>query len=753
MMGGKNYAVLVGINDYEDKKHLGSLEYAEKDCQDLYQVLTDPETGIFPTETTTLLLGNKATTTTVLDTLYVEVAKKPTAEDTVLVYFSGHGFVIDEEHPKTYLATQDVILSSLTLGKFRDGLRMSELYDEIFLRSLANNVLFILDSCNSGAFISNSKGGTDELIKLSTDVELIERSFFSGQRGRTALVSCPPGVLSYESKELQNSVFTHYLLEGLRGRAIESETGEVTIDSLLAYVRSHAPSDQLPGRYGQDFGRLVLTKARSSWKEHSVKTGITSIRTSTETNRSKQGVPLKSLLNDFQSFINQLMKLLGDENLILDVENRVLEAVRRASDADFILVLRQNKKDWIARAQSEFKVVQSSQETYIKTVISEVLPSISEDSSSSYKEQGSYYFDEEDTTNKALVLIPLHTRTTTDLMVVCGITSSSILLGEVYSKILSTLYTATNELTTIQVPLIEAKILDALKQVYRMVPIEMYRRRFELFRQRLSAMDIFFQPILYLEPDFLHIDSWEALARPKENGVAPIDLFQAAELWGDEFMIELDVYFVQRAVENYRNASLVTPGRRRYEDAQELSVNVYPQSLVQRAYSEAVEKIIKDKIIQPEKLILEISEKTPLPSAPYNYQGNSLEFFRDKLEKYVRELRIAFAIDDFGVGHASVSRLVGLTPSHVKIDRDILQQRAVDATYRLIVETSTKTHLRIPKVVMEGFDSTSPITLRQLYLMGIRYVQGYIISEAGSKLSRLEQNQLNNLRNLLVEDE
>lgn len=752
-MGGKNYAILVGINDYQDQKHLGSLKYAEKDCQDLYQVLTDPETGIFSTETTTLVLGKDATTSNVLDVLYQEVAKKPTAEDAVLVYFSGHGFVIDEEQPKTYLATQDVNLLDLTMGKFRDGLRMSELYDEVFLRSLANNVLFVLDSCNSGAFISNSKGATSDAMRLSTNVELIEKSFFSGQRGRTALVSCPPGVLSYESKELQNSVFTHYLLEGLRGKAIEPETGEVTIDSLLSCIRSHAPSDQLPGRYGQDFGRFVLAKARSNWKEKSVKTGITLIKTSTEVNRSKQVVPLKSLLKDFQSFINQLMKLLEDEKLTSEVEKRVLEAVRCASDADFVLVLRQNKTDWVARAQSEFKLIETTQEAYIETVIATVLPSISENSGFGSNEQGGYYCDEKDTTNKALVLIPLPTRTTTDLMVVCGIESTSILLGEVYSQILSTLYTATNELITIRAPMVEANILDALKRAYRLVPIEMYERRFKLFKQRLSEMDIFFQPILYLEPDFLHIDSWEALARPKENGVAPIDLFQAAELWGDEFMIELDIYFVRCAVKNYNEASLATPGRRRFEDVRELSVNVYPQSLIRRAYFEAVEEIVKEKGIQPEKLILEISEKTPLPNVPYNHQENSLEFFRGKLEKYVCELRIGFAIDDFGVGHSSVSRLVGLTPSHVKIDRDLLQQRAVDATRRLVVETSIKNHLRVPKIVVEGFDSTSPVTLRELYQMGIRYVQGYVIGEAGSKLSRLEQSQSNDLRRRIMENE
>jgi hypothetical protein len=37
--------------------------------------------------------------------------------------------------------------------------------------------------------------------------------------------------------------------------------------------------------------------------------------------------------------------------------------------------------------------------------------------------------------------------------------------------------------------------------------------------------------------------------------------------------------------------------------------------------------------------------------------------------------------------------------------------------------------------------------------MGIRYVQGYVIGEAGSKLIRLEQSQFNDLRKRIMENE
>ncbi|NJM72701.1 MAG: caspase family protein [Scytonema sp. RU_4_4] len=136
-----NYAVLIGINNYNDSQYLPFLEYAEKDCQDIYTVLTDIETGIFLQENTTLLLGEDATTNNIREVLFREIVQKPTANDTVLVYFSGHGFILGQEQRKAYLGTRDVDVMTLLTKNRRAGLRMDELYEDIFLASPAKYVL------------------------------------------------------------------------------------------------------------------------------------------------------------------------------------------------------------------------------------------------------------------------------------------------------------------------------------------------------------------------------------------------------------------------------------------------------------------------------------------------------------------------------------------------------------------------------------------------------------------------------------
>jgi EAL domain-containing protein (putative c-di-GMP-specific phosphodiesterase class I) len=225
-------------------------------------------------------------------------------------------------------------------------------------------------------------------------------------------------------------------------------------------------------------------------------------------------------------------------------------------------------------------------------------------------------------------------------------------------------------------------------------------------------------------------------------------LFAAAEMWGDRFMVHLDSVLLRQAVSSYRDA-YQHPSGRRQEDVRELSVNVYPPSLMEDEYFEAIRQVILDRLIQPEKLILEISEKLPLPKSP----APSIESFKKHLGRYVRDLKIGFSIDDFGAGHASVARLAGLNPSHVKIDRDLLYQERVptEITLRFVLDLASSTRLRAPKVVVEGFDNSSPMTLGMLYGLGIRYVQGHIIGKASPQLHRLGKERSRYLRQLIQE--
>jgi uncharacterized caspase-like protein len=64
-MNKNAYALLIGINQYQDETNLPPLQYPEKDCEDLYKILTDERIGNFPKENVTLLLGAEASTNNV----------------------------------------------------------------------------------------------------------------------------------------------------------------------------------------------------------------------------------------------------------------------------------------------------------------------------------------------------------------------------------------------------------------------------------------------------------------------------------------------------------------------------------------------------------------------------------------------------------------------------------------------------------------------------------------------------------------
>lgn len=232
------HAILMGINVYSDRR-LPTLSFAEKDAEDLGDVLSDAVIGNFPAGNVVTVLGKELTTRAGERILYTHAVKNRKPGDVVLVYFSGHGFKVGT-HQKAYLGTYDVQLDHLTENT-NAGLRLDYIHEEIFMRSQAQYILLILDCCHSGAFVPEALRGSAFIEEGSVlGLDIFSRV---GAFGRVALVACRHDALSRESANLKNGVFTHYLLAGLRGAAAEPETGEVTLDSLLSYVRNNAPSE------------------------------------------------------------------------------------------------------------------------------------------------------------------------------------------------------------------------------------------------------------------------------------------------------------------------------------------------------------------------------------------------------------------------------------------------------------------------------------------------------------------------------
>jgi EAL domain-containing protein (putative c-di-GMP-specific phosphodiesterase class I) len=467
-----------------------------------------------------------------------------------------------------------------------------------------------------------------------------------------------------------------------------------------------------------------------------------------------RATPLNHPLEPYAPLIERLMQFLGGCSLPIESASQILEAIRCALDVDFVAVLKQESGRWNLIEQSQFNSEDSSQnQDWKEAIFAQVSDRVSFHSleRNSHGAHGVFQSYEEDGNAKFSTLVPLSSRQSDTLMVIGGVSPESIVLSDVCGRILISLDVATCEFSTLQVPGVEAAILDDLRRTYGFAPPSLYDRRFELFCDRLAHMHIHFEPVLRLDPDYPYIDSWEALARDPRIDCAPLDLFEAAELWGDRFMVHLDAYLMRQAVESYRYACQFHSGRRQ-EDIRELSVNVYTPSLMQDEYFESLRHAIQDKLIQPEKLILEISEKLPLPESN-NRTSSSVEAFKKQLGRYVRDLKVGFSIDDFGAGHASVSRLTGLNPSHVKIDRELLYQdrESAEITLRFVLDLASSTRLRAPKVVVEGFDDGCPITLGQLYRFGIRYVQGHVVGKASPEVNRLGKDHMTYLRQLIQE--
>jgi EAL domain-containing protein (putative c-di-GMP-specific phosphodiesterase class I) len=106
-------------------------------------------------------------------------------------------------------------------------------------------------------------------------------------------------------------------------------------------------------------------------------------------------------------------------------------------------------------------------------------------------------------------------------------------------------------------------------------------------------------------------------------------------------------------------------------------------------------------------------------------------------------------MDDFGVAHSSVSRLMKLSPAHVKVDRSLLQSQCASTAIRFVIDMANTATLHPPKIIVEGFDGRSALTLAQLYKIGVRRVQGHLIGKASRDLLRLDQNTRNYLEGLI----
>lgn len=754
------YAVIIGINKYIDSS-FQELRFAEKDAQDIYNALTSDK-SIFPKENVRLLKGEQATTKQISAALYKDVVRDRKKGDIVLVYFSGHGF-LDETLNIGYIGTQDTDLHEVQENP-KTGLSMDELYNNYFSeqKSQADWVIFILDCCHSGAVVPTPATGSKSAIFLTTNIPpdkgLVKSDYFSGGQKRIAILSSPRGVASRESAQKQNGLFTYYFVKGLVEGACDNN-GDVTIDSLLAYIRANI-YEQPTIRYGYDQKFVLATTGKPIPSPKVYQADYLSGFLSREFNLEFISNPL-----DFcQKFIDALLEkfqCICEGEGGVNIEQYILNSIREIFNGEFVFILHFENGEAITKYCSEYP------QGYNTDMLIQIAAGINERATKGQSVIGQNAFlynyehllaniqskssDKSAQASKRnrMLIIPMK-GSSNDNIVISGLPEDALWVNDVSAIILRSIYSSTLGFNSIvSLEKLEEDLLDSLHFTFNFLPIKLYDKRFDLFSKSVENLTVHFQPIFYLHPTYIHICGWEALARDKSSGNLPFHLFRVAEQWGPRFCIELDRYILLNAAKVYKTSRDSIRGLRRSEDIKDLSINVYPQSLMRSAYYEAFNEILKQDCIPPENIVLEISEKCPIPDEASDYT-TAVEAFRKQLLKYVKNYHIKFAIDDFGLGYGSLSRLIGLEPNYIKVDRSILVSDHSELTLSYLLNLLQGDNIYTSKIVVEGFDArTRNITLKDLYRIGIRYVQGYLLGEISPTLYTLSKETRKNLYKML----
>jgi uncharacterized caspase-like protein len=251
---GQIWAVVIGISQY---KTVRSLKYADKDALAFRDYLTR-NVGVTPNHMT-VLTNEQATLFNLKRSLGTELKRKAGPKDTVIIYYAGHGAPeADASSPdgdglEKYLIPYDADPQDL----YSTALPMREV-ETIFHRLSAERVIFITDSCYSGATAGRTFSTAARRATLSDG--FLTR--LSKGKGRVVLTASRAGEVSEERDDLGHGVFTYYLLEGLQGKADVDGDGLITVDEAYSYLSTHVPQatgqNQHPVKKGEVEGQLIL---------------------------------------------------------------------------------------------------------------------------------------------------------------------------------------------------------------------------------------------------------------------------------------------------------------------------------------------------------------------------------------------------------------------------------------------------------------------------------------------------------------
>jgi hypothetical protein len=236
-------AILVGISNYYEIQD--SLEYADDDAKDFEGLLRRmfPDVNGRDQIKIRRFIDEDAELEDI--TVALEDAKSElTRWATLIFYFSGHGMIFKDRN--TPLGAYLVTYNGRPKYPHVTMLNKSVLMDKYFAAIPARKKIFILDSCFGGVVSGqpniNSSAGTPKVLvnvsdSIRNEAEANKDQLFRMPQGVVGLVSSSGITISYETKDLNNGIFTYYLMKGIDESDLPKPP-KVRYCDLMAYIKN-----------------------------------------------------------------------------------------------------------------------------------------------------------------------------------------------------------------------------------------------------------------------------------------------------------------------------------------------------------------------------------------------------------------------------------------------------------------------------------------------------------------------------------
>ena len=221
------HALIVGISNYRSAPPLP--DAVLNDARDVAAILTSSEYCGYDGGNVHLLLDGDATLDRIRAAL-ATVARTSGPDDTVLIFFSGHGACLgDPSDPESALLpvecdARKLGATSLSEPEFSAALQ----------RFAAQRLLVLIDACHSAGAGSFKGDRAEEPPALGYSQKSLAR--LAQGTGRVLIASSRTSEKSWVLPSARNSVFTSHLLDALRGQARTSGDGVIRVFEIFNHV-------------------------------------------------------------------------------------------------------------------------------------------------------------------------------------------------------------------------------------------------------------------------------------------------------------------------------------------------------------------------------------------------------------------------------------------------------------------------------------------------------------------------------------